>query len=60
MQATATVEREYLSYGEAEQFTGLHRTTIWRALRAGELRASGNGRGIKFSRDELRRWMASR
>ena len=59
MEAT-TVERTYLSYEEAEIFTGLHRVTIWRAVRAGELKASGSGRGVRFSRDELRRWMESR
>ncbi len=59
MEAT-TIERTYLSYEEAEIFTGLHRVTIWRAVRAGELKASGSGRGVRFSRDELRRWMESR
>lgn len=48
-----TVERTYLNYEEAEIFTGLHRVTIWRAMRAGELKASGSGRGVRFSRDEL-------
>jgi len=57
---TAAVEREYVGYGEAEIITGLNRVTIWRAMKAGELRASGNGRGIRFSTVELRRWMASR
>ena len=59
MEAT-TVEPAYLNYPEAERFTGLHRVTIWRAVREGRLRASGSGRGVRFSRDELRRWMESR
>lgn len=59
MEAT-TVEREYVGYGEAEVITGLNRVTIWRAVKAGELKASGSGRGVRFSRDELRRWMDSR
>jgi hypothetical protein len=36
----ATVERAYLTYDEAEVFTSLHKTTIWRAVKAGELRAT--------------------
>ncbi len=59
MEAT-TVEREYVGYGDAEIITGLNRVTIWRAVKAGELKASGSGRGVRFSRDELRRWMDSR
>jgi excisionase family DNA binding protein len=59
MEATV-VEPAYLNYAEAERFTGLHRVTIWRAVRQGELKASGGGRGVRFSRDELRRWMESR
>jgi excisionase family DNA binding protein len=57
---TAIVEREYVGYGEAEIITGLNRVTIWRAVKAGELKASGSGRGVRFSRGELRRWMESR
>lgn len=57
---TATVERAYLTYDEAEVFTGLHKTTIWRAVKAGELRASESKRGVRFGRDELIRWMDSR
>ena len=55
-----TVDRVYLSYEEAEILTGLHRVSFWRAVRAGELKASGSGRGVRFSRDELIRWMDSR
>jgi excisionase family DNA binding protein len=59
MEATA-VEPAYLNYPEAERFTGLHRVTIWRAVRDGALKASGSGRGVRFSTAELRRWMESR
>jgi excisionase family DNA binding protein len=57
---TAAVEKVWLSYPEAEERTGLSSTTLWRALRTGELRASGRGRGIRFHRDELDRYMTSR
>lgn len=59
MEAT-TVMPAYLTYPEAEQLTGLHRVSIWRAVRSGQLKASGSGRGVRFSRDELIRWMESR
>jgi excisionase family DNA binding protein len=59
MEAT-TVKPAYLTYSEAERFTGLHRVSIWRAVRSGQLKASGSGRGVRFGRDELIRWMNSR
>ena len=57
---TATVEKVWFNYLEAQERTGLSSTTLWRALRAGALRASGSGRGIRFHRDELDRFMESR
>ena len=57
---TATVEKVWFNYPEAEERTGLSSTTLWRALRSGELRASGSGRGIRFHRDELDRFMEFR
>jgi excisionase family DNA binding protein len=59
MEAT-TVERAYLSYSEAEQYTGLNRVTLWRAVRAGNLRLDGSGRAVRFHRKELDRFMQSR
>jgi excisionase family DNA binding protein len=55
-----TVERAYLSYSEAERYTGLNRVTLWRAVRAGGLRADGSGRAVRFHRDELDRFMQAR
>ncbi len=57
---TTTVERVWLTYPEAKARTGLSETTLWRALRRGELEASGGGRGIRFHRDELDRFMTAR
>ncbi len=59
MEAT-TVERVWLTYSESTARTGLSATTLWRALRRGELQASGSGRGIRFHRDELDRFMGAR
>lgn len=57
MTITETRERTWLSYAEAERYTGVHRTTIWRAVKAGELKASGPGRAVRFHRDDLDEWM---
>ena len=55
-----TVESPYLTYDEAATYCRCDRTTIWRAMKAGHLRASGPGRAVRFRRDELERWMDSR
>lgn len=59
MAATAT-ESPYLDYTQAAAYCNVDRTTLWRAVRAGDLRASGPGRAVRFHRDELDRWMDSR
>lgn len=53
----ATVEREFLSYREAEIYTGLHRVTLWRAMKENRLKASGYGRAVRFSRTALDEFM---
>jgi excisionase family DNA binding protein len=58
--ATYTFERRYLRYEEAEQYTGLHRVTLWRAVRDGSLKASGYKRAIRFDVRDLDKFMASR
>jgi len=55
-----TVESPYLDYGQAAAYCNVARTTIWRAVKTGDLRASGPGRAVRFRRDELDRWMNSR
>ena len=58
--ATHTVERRYLRYEEAEQYTGLHRVTLWRAVREGRLKASGYNRAIRFNVRDLDEFMDPR
>ena len=50
-------ERPYLTYAEAERYTGLHRVTLWRAVRDGRLKASGYGRAIRFHVRDLEAFM---
>jgi excisionase family DNA binding protein len=56
----STVERAYLRYSEAEAYTGLHRVTLWRAVRDGHLKASGYGRAVRFHVRDLDAFMAAR
>jgi excisionase family DNA binding protein len=56
----AVKESPYLTYEEAAAYCNVDRTTIWRAVKAGHLQASGPGRAVRFHRDELGRWMDSR
>jgi excisionase family DNA binding protein len=59
MEATVT-ESPYLDYERAAAYCNVNRTTIWRAVKAGHLQASGPGTAVRFHRDELDRWMNSR
>ncbi len=59
MEATATAS-PYLTYEEAAAYCNVERTTIYRAVKANRLRASGPGTAVRFRRDELDRWMDSR
>jgi hypothetical protein len=42
-----TVEQGYFNYEGAERFTGLNRVTLWKLVKAGELRASKVGRAFR-------------
>jgi excisionase family DNA binding protein len=59
MQATAT-DSPYLDYRGAARYCNVERTTIYRAVKAGRLRASGPGSAIRFHRDDLDTWMRGR
>ena len=56
----ATVERSYLTYEEAAQYTNVSPVTLWRAVRDGRLKPAGPGKAVRFHRDELDRFMRSR
>jgi excisionase family DNA binding protein len=57
----ATVERSpFLTYNEAAHYCRCDRTTLWRGVRTGSLKASGPGKAVRFRIDELDRWMDSR
>jgi len=52
-----TIEQAWLSYPEAERYSGLSRTTLWRAVSRGEVKAARVGRAVRISRSELDRFM---
>ena len=55
-----TVQRPYLTYEEAAQYTNVSAVTLWRAVRDGRLKPTGPGRAVRFHKDELDRFMHSR
>jgi excisionase family DNA binding protein len=59
MEATVQ-ESPYFDYTRGAAYCNVDRSTLWRAVKAGDLRASGPGRAVRFHRDELDRWMDSR
>ena len=59
MQATSP-KSPYLDYARAAEYTTLNRVTLWRAVKAGKLKASGYGRAVRFHVRDLDEFMASR
>ncbi len=56
-QQTKIPERVWLSYSEMEKYTGLDRTTLWRAVRRGDLRVGGVGRAPRFHVNDVDEFM---
>jgi excisionase family DNA binding protein len=49
----AEVNREWLTYKEAEELSGLSRTTLWKLLGAGEIKAARVGRAVRINRRSI-------
>jgi excisionase family DNA binding protein len=47
------VTREWVTYRQAEELTGLSRTTLWKLLSAGEIKAARIGRAVRINRRSL-------
>jgi excisionase family DNA binding protein len=62
MQETNTAtESPYLDYRRASAYCGVSATTLWRAMKRGDLRASGPTNSlVRFHRDDLDAWMRGR
>jgi excisionase family DNA binding protein len=54
---TRPVEREWLSYREAEVYVGLSRTTLWKLVGAREIKAARVGRAVRLSKRSIAEYM---
>lgn len=53
----AELPRNWLTYAEAQMVSGLGRTTLWRLVGAGEIKAAHVGRAIRLDRHSLEEFM---
>jgi excisionase family DNA binding protein len=51
------VQQEWVSYPEAERYSGLSHTTLWRYVNAGRLKAARVGRSVRIHLPTLREFM---
>ena len=49
----AEITREWITYKQAEEFSGLSRTTLWKLLSAEEIKAARIGRAVRINRHSL-------
>jgi excisionase family DNA binding protein len=47
------IAREWVTYKQAEEFSGLSRTTLWKLVSAGEIQAARIGRAVRINRASL-------
>jgi excisionase family DNA binding protein len=50
-------QREWLTYTQAQTVSGLGRTTLWKLLGSGEIKAARVGRAVRISRRSLDEFM---
>lgn len=46
-----------MTYRQAEQYSGLSRTTLWRLVSAGDVEAAKVGRAVRINRESLDAYM---
>lgn len=51
------VQQEWISYPEAERYSGLSHTTLWRYVSTGRLKAARVGRSVRIHLPSLRDFM---
>lgn len=54
---SGAVQREWLSYREAAEFSGLGRTTLWALVSTGQIQAAKIGKAVRLSRSSLHEYM---
>jgi excisionase family DNA binding protein len=50
-------QREWLTYAQAQTVSGLGRTTLWKLVGSGEIKAARVGRAVRISRRSLEEFM---
>jgi excisionase family DNA binding protein len=53
----AEITREWVTYKQAEELSGLSRTTLWKLIRADEVEAARVGRAVRINRESLSAYM---
>ena len=51
--AQTELQREWLTYAEAQAVSGLGRTTLWKLLNSDEIKAARVGRAVRINRRSL-------
>ena len=51
------LQQEWVSYPEAERYSGLSHTTLWRYVTSGDLKAARVGRSVRIHLPTLREFM---
>jgi excisionase family DNA binding protein len=53
----AEITPEWVTYKQAEELSGLSRTTLWKLVSASEIEAARVGRAVRISRKSLDQFM---
>ena len=53
MKMQTDITREWITYKQAEELSGLSRTTLWKLLSASEIKAARIGRAVRINRRSL-------
>jgi excisionase family DNA binding protein len=53
----AELRREWLTYREAQQISGLGRTKLWQLISSGEIRAARVGKAVRINRQSIEEYM---
>jgi excisionase family DNA binding protein len=54
------LQQEWVSYPEAERYSGLSHTTLWRYVGSGQLKAARVGRSVRIHLPSLRDFMEAK
>jgi excisionase family DNA binding protein len=55
----AQLKPSWVSYRDAQQISGLGRTTLWKLVKSSQIRAARVGRAVRINRRSLEEYMES-